>query len=706
MTTADSATSLAGSWPDEVVTEARVRYLDVPGVPAPVALITLDNGRDHTRPATFGPGGLAALDAAVDEIEAHSPGVAAIGVTGTPFIFSAGADLDGAARVTGREQARDVARFGHRVFRRFRESTVPTFAFVNGVALGGGLELALACHYRTLSSGAGALAFPECFLGIVPGWGGCWLLPNLIGADGAVRVIVDNALANNRMLKPAQALELGIADTVFDPADFLERSLEWAAGILRGDHHVDRRAVDRGPGWDDAVRRGRAGADAKLHGAAPAPYRALDLIAAARASTLDEGFAAEDEALTDLIMSEEFRAGAYAFDLVQRRARRPVGAPDRALARPVTKVGIVGAGLMACQLALLFVRRLRVPVVLTDVDAARVEAGVAAVHSEIEKLQALGRVGADEAARLTALVSGSPDLRPSFTDADLVIEAVFEDLEVKQKVFADVEGVVSPTCLLATNTSSLSVTRMGAGIAHPERLVGLHFFNPVAVLPLVEVVRTPATDDASLATALAVGREVKKSCVLVADAPAFVVNRLLTRFLGEVIASVDEGTPIEVADGALSPLGLPMTPFVLLALVGPAVALHVAETLHTAFPDRFAVSDNLARVVAAGKNGIYLWADGVPTVDPEVAALIEQGGDPSTVEQLRARSLDALAEEIGLMLDEGVVAAPADIDLCLILGAGWPFHLGGITPYLDRTGVSERVRGRRFQQSGGASVPA
>ncbi len=286
-----------------------------------------------------------------------------------------------------------------------------------------------------------------------------------------------------------------------------------------------------------------------------------------------------------------------------------------------------------------------------------------------------------------------------------MIEAVFEELEVKRRVFAEVEAVVSPTCLLATNTSSLSVTAMGAGLEHPERLVGLHFFNPVAVLPLIEVVRTEATDDPSLATALAVGREVKKSCVLVADAPAFVVNRLLTRFLGEVIASVDEGTPIEVADQALTPLGLPMTPFVLLALVGPRVALHVAATLHDAFPDRYAVSDNLTRLVAAGKSGVYVWDGGVPTVDPEVAALLEQGHTPSTAEQVRTRALDALAEEVGLMLDEGVVVAPADIDLCLILGAGWPFHLGGITPYLDRAGVAERVRGRRFQRPGVASVP-
>jgi 3-hydroxyacyl-CoA dehydrogenase len=366
------------------------------------------------------------------------------------------------------------------------------------------------------------------------------------------------------------------------------------------------------------------------------------------------------------------------------------------VARKVGKVGIVGAGLMASQLALLFVRRLQVPVVLTDVDQERVDRGVAYVHGEIDKLAGKGRLSAGASARLKAAVTGSLS-KDAFADADFVIEAVFEDLKVKQQVFAEVEAVVSPECILATNTSSLSITDMAAGLGHPERVVGFHFFNPVAILPLLEVVRAQRTDDATLATALAVGKELKKSCVLVKDAPAFVVNRLLTRLIGEVIGAVDEGTPFEVADSALAPLGLPMSPFILLALVGPAVGYHVSETLHQAYPDRFGVSANFARLVEAGKPGIYGWdAQGRPFVDPEVAALFQTGTNPSTDEQVRTRALAAIAQEARLMLDEGVVAEAADLDLCLILGAGWPFHLGGITPYLDRTGIAEKITGSRF----------
>lgn len=697
-------TDLATVFPDEVVTTSHLRFVELPLGAGKAALITLDNGHDHTKPNTLGPATLLGLEKAVDAAYAE-PGVVAVAVTGKPFILAAGADLKGMSLVTERSQAVALAQLGHRVFGKLADGPVPTFALVNGLALGGGLEIALHCTYRTVSKAAQGIALPEVFLGLVPGWGGAWLLPNLVGADKAVTVIVENALNQNRMLRGPQVAELGIADVALDGADFIERSLHWAAQVLRGDVEVTRPEIDRSEAaWSAAVERGRAAADGRLHGATPAPYRALELIAAARTVSREEGFAAEDEALGDLIMGDDLRAGVYAFDLTQRRAKRPAGAPDKELARPVTKVGIVGAGLMASQLALLFARRLEVPVVLTDLDAERVEKGVGWVHAEIDKLAGRGRLSPDARNRLTALVSGSTD-KAVFADADVVIEAVFEEMKVKQQVFADLEAVVSPECVLATNTSSLSVTEMASQLRHPERVVGFHFFNPVAVLPLVEVVRAAATSDAALATALSVGKTLKKSCVLVKDAPAFVVNRVLTRFIGEITAAADEGTPLEVADNALAPLGLPMTPFVLLQLVGPAVALHVAETLHDAYPDRFPVSENLRRLVAAGKPGIWSWNEqGKPFLDDDTAALFEQGSTVLTADEVRERVLSAVADEIRIMLDEGVVAEAQDVDLCMLLGAGWPFHLGGITPYLDRSGVSERATGGRFLPSGVASV--
>ncbi|MGW3467756.1 3-hydroxyacyl-CoA dehydrogenase NAD-binding domain-containing protein [Saccharopolyspora sp. NPDC000995] len=721
MTVETSTTDFAALFPDEVVTKAFTRFVDVPGLAGQLALITIDNGHDHTRPSTFGPGGLTSLNTALDEAFAAEP--AAIAVTGKPFVFAVGADLSGIGRITEREHAHQIAQAGHDVYRRITESKIPTFAFVNGATLGGGLELALSCHYRTVSSNAGAIAFPECFLGLFPGWGGTQLLPNLIGPDAAVTVIIENALSQNRMLNPKKARQLGVFDELLESPDFLEESVRWAVRVVNGEQVVTRPKIDRGKVWDDAVARAKGIVESRTHGASPAVTKAVELIELARGNDLDAGYAAETEALTDALMSDELRSGLYSFDLTQKRAKRPAGAPDKSLARNVTKVGVIGAGLMASQLALLFVRRLEVPVVITDVDQERIERGLGHIHGEIDKLGAKGRLSPDAVNRLKALVTGSLDKKP-FADADFVIEAVFEEMSVKQQVFAELEEHVSPETILATNTSSLSITEMGSKLKHPERVVGFHFFNPVAVLPLLEVVRGEQTDDAALATAFKVGKQLKKSCVLVKDAPAFVVNRLLTRFMGEVIATIDEGTPFDVADNALEPLGLPMTPMVLLQLVGPAVAQHVNETMHAAYPDRFKLSDNMQRFVDARKSAVWITdessqsatrsasagdsgrATGGQVVDPEVAALWAQGDKPSTSEQVRERALNALAEEIRIMLDEGVVAQAQDIDLCMLIGAGWPFWLGGITPYLDRAGIAEKVNGKRFLAPGVASVPA
>jgi len=695
-------------FPDEVVTSAQVRHLDLPLGAGRFALITLDNGFDHTKPTTFGPGSLANLAEALDQVEREAAAgeIAAVGITGKPFIFAVGADLKGVEVLKEHSDALAIGKGGHDVFKRIAALPVPSFTFYNGAAMGGGVEVGLHCTYRTVSSGVPAFSLPECFLGLVPGWGGCTILPNLIGPAKAISVIIENSLSQNRQLKGKQVFDLGIADAIFAPADFLEQSLLWAATVLKGETVIERPEIDRGDAWDQAVAHGRLIADSKVHGAAPAPYRALDIIAAAKTGDLQAGFDAEDAALADLIMGGELRSGIYAFNLVQKRGKRPFGAPDKSLARTVNKVGVVGAGLMASQLALLFVRQLKVPVVLTDIDQARVDKGVGYVHEEIDKLLGKGRINQDTANRFKGLVTGSLDKAAAFADADFVIEAVFEELGVKQQVFADVEAVVSPTCVLATNTSSLSVTEMAAKLEHPERVVGFHFFNPVAVLPLLEIVRGEQTDDASLATAFGVAKKLKKTGVLVKDAPAFVVNRVLTRFMGEIQAVVDEGTPIETVEKGVEPLGLPMSPIVLIELVGPAIALHVSETLHGAFPERFHVSENLGRVVKAGKRGFYTWASGQQEIDPEVAALLQVGDTVLTPEQVLDRALTAVAQEIALMLDEGVVAEAQDIDLCLITGAGWPFHLGGITPYLDRSGVSQRVNGKPFLAPGIASVPA
>ncbi|WP_255768525.1 3-hydroxyacyl-CoA dehydrogenase NAD-binding domain-containing protein [Pseudarthrobacter sulfonivorans] len=711
---------LAELFPNETVTHSYVQDIDLPaapGRPSPgvFALITLDNGLDHSKPTTLGPNTLLELGTVLEGLKERAARgeIVGVGVTGKPYFLVAGADLSAVKSLENREHGLWMAQLGHDVYATLANLGVPSFAFINGVALGGGLEIALQSTYRTVSTGAGALALPEAFLGLVPGWGGVYILPRLIGPENAVKVMIENPLSNNRTLSGTQAFELGVADALFEPADFLEQSLLWAAKVISGEAVPERAsAVDPADPavagrWAAAVAAGRSFVEAKTSNASPAPAKVLDIMEANRTMSQAESAALECETLAGLMQSDEFRATVYAFlDLVQKRSKRPAGAPDRKLARPVTKVGVVGAGLMASQLALLFARQLKVPVVMTDIDQARVDKGVGYVHAEVEKLLGKKRISPDAANRTKALVTGSVS-KEAFADADFVIEAVFEELNVKKQVFAEVEAIVSPECILATNTSSLSVTAMAADLQYPERLVGFHFFNPVAVMPLLEVVRAPRTGDAVLATAFELAKGLKKTAVLVKDAPAFVVNRVLLRLMGEVVAAFDEGTPAEVADNALRPMGLPMTPFTLGAMVGLPVAQHVQESLHAAFGDRFEVSANLQKLIDNGVKSLWApSADGSQEIPASTLSLMSFGTSPSTGADVLHRVQDALAEEIGLMLTEGVVAGPEDIDLCMILGAGWPMFLGGITPYLDRMGASERVNGKRFHAPGTASSAA
>ena len=691
--------------PEEVVTQALVRQVDLSafGAKGVLALITLDNSLDHNRPNTFGPQSLLALDAAITAATALNP--VAIALTGKPFIFAAGADLSALSFITSREQSLGIGKLGHDVFRRLGESKIPTFAFINGLALGGGLEVGLHCHYRTLASTA-FTALPEVFLGLVPGWGGATILPKLIGPERAVQVIMLNALNNNTMMKAKDAFKLGVVDAVYEPSDFLERSIAFAASVLNGATKIERKDYSQDPAWESALATGKAAALKKYGGAEIAsPMKALELISAAKSNTLGAGFDAEDLALADLTMSDPLRASLYAFNVIQKKRKKVEGAPKPALARKVGKVGVVGAGLMASQLALLLLRNLKCPIVMTDIDQERADKGVAWVKNELAKLVEKKRMSAESAARLSLLISGSSD-QNTFAGCDFIIEAIFEELSLKQELFKKLETIVSPECVLATNTSSLSVERMSEGLKNPERVVGFHFFNPVAVMPLLEVARTSKTDDATTATAISVGKELKKTMIICKDAPGFVVNRLLTRFMGEITDAVDEGTSPEVADNAMRSIGFPMSPFQLLDLVGPGVALHVSETLHANLGDRYRISPTMAAMVKEGVRNFYVKnEDGSYGANPAALALIHKGDAPSTAEQVRSRALTALAVEARMMLDEGVVSTAAEIDLCMLMGAGWPMHLGGILPYLDREGISEAACGQRFHPKGVASLP-
>jgi 3-hydroxyacyl-CoA dehydrogenase/enoyl-CoA hydratase/carnithine racemase len=627
--------------------------------------VTIDNGEDYTKPTFFGRAALESLERLLPELE-EGDWVALV-LTGKPFVFAAGADITEFPNAT-RERAIEGSRAGHELFGRIRALPYPTVAAVNGACLGGGVEIALHCDARTISTAVRHFACPECFLGIVPAWGGTQLVPRLVGAETAVKFVVANPMRQNRMLTGPEAFELRFADRLLEPAEFVDESIAFALdfarnGVRHGDEDVN-----------EVIRKARARLDGQVHGAAPAPYRALDLIEGALTNwSLEEGYAAEEEAVGELLPGPQAQASLYAFDLVDRRAKRPPGKPA-AEPRPIRKVGLVGAGLMAAQLAALFLRRLEVRVAMRDLSEEALASALETIEETLSEQVAKGRYDEGKARFLGSLVSTSTGY-DDFADCDLVLEAVFEELEVKRRVFAELREHTNPECILATNTSSLSVAEIGADL-------GIHFFNPVAVLPLVELVKTSDTDDETLATAWSFAEQLRKRPVLVSDAPAFVVNRVLTRLMGVVLDAIEHGTDPDDADEAILRLGLPMAPSVLLQMVGPQVANHVLETLHDAYPERFPLSRTLAN-----------YADG----SDEIAIAAHE---PRTRDEILQSALEALADEVRHLLEEGVVAEAKDVDTALLLGAGWPFWLGGITKHLDQVGISERMFGRPLAEIG------
>ena len=602
-----------------------------------LALVTIDNGEDWTKPSTFGREALESLERTLDDLESQE--WAGLVLTGKPYVFAVGADIDQFPNVTP-ELARAGSRAGHDLFLRIRELPFPTLAAINGAALGGGLEIALHCDHRTIARSVRHVGTPEVFLGLFPAWGGTQLLPRLIGAANAVKVVVSNPLRQNRMLDAQKAFELGIVDAVLDDVEFLDDSIAYLRSAPGAREDVD--LSDAG----EVVRRARG----ELMGPARAPQVALDLIEGAATWSLGEGYRAEEDAIAALLPEPQAQNSIYAFNLVERRQKTAVGVPD-AKPRGVEKVGIVGAGLMATQLATLFLRRLEVPLVVRDLSQEIVDRSLGEIRAELEQRKPF----------LATIVSGTTGW-DGFEDCDLVLEAVVEEMSVKQEVFATLREL-TPNAILASNTSSLSLAEMGAD-------VGLHFFNPVAVLPLVEIVRHDDTSDEALATAWDVCKKLRKRGVVVQDAPGFVVNRVLTRMTSVLMDSLEHGNTVAETDEAIVSLGMPMAPSVVLQLVGPRVANHVLETMHEAYPDRFPLSPTLANY-AAGKEEVVLAGDRRRSVD-----------------EIQDAVLEALADEIRHLLDEGVVGEPADVDTCLLLGAGWPFFLGGITPHLEQRGFS------------------
>ena len=671
-----------------------------------IAIVTMDNGQLYNVPNTWGTEALESLNKVIDIVEKDAD-VKGWLLTGKLYIFNVGADIMSVDPTVAKAQALEIGVMGHKIFKRIMDLKVPTLAAINGAVMGGGVEVGLYHKYRTISKSPGGCdhyALPECFLGLVPGWGGTQLATKLCGPEAAIELIIMNPLNQNRMINSKKALEMGLADKLIAPAEFMDESIALLERIITGEEKIERKKVDPTVS-DDLYNQTKATIAGRVHSGALGPYRALELIKGAAGWSFDEGFQKETEALADMIMSEQFKCGVYSFDLTQRRAKKLPGRPPKEVkGNKIAKIGVIGAGLMASQMALLFAQRYQCPVIMKDIKQEFVDKGLAYVREQLGKTAKKGKMTAADAKWMgEELITGTVTY-DEFKDCDFVIEAVFEEMSIKQKVFGELEAVCKPECLFLTNTSSLDVGEMGKFLKDPSRVVGFHFFNPIAVLPLVEIIKAEKTSDVVLATAFDIAKKIKKTPVLVKNASGFLVNRILLAWMDGIFQCIDEGAPFMQVDNAIVEMGYPMSPFTLAALVGPAISLHVQETLNKSWPDRFPVSIGLKNLVAKGKKSILTFTDKGIDVDPEIAAGWPQGNKKFTDDEIRQRVAERVAKEIEHILKEGVVASPKDVDTGVIMGAGWPFFMGGITPYLDQKGISKKVSGKDFHPNGFLTV--
>ncbi|MEZ0165160.1 3-hydroxyacyl-CoA dehydrogenase NAD-binding domain-containing protein [Kineococcus sp. LSe6-4] len=674
-----------------------------------IALLELT--ADERRPLTWDATALESLGSAVAAVGGLD--VEALVLLGPGGGLGAGADLQELRSPRQPDLGLRVAERGYAALEPLRTLPVPTVALLAGPALGGALEVGLTADVRIARDGAAVLGLPEVRLGLVPGWGGVTRLAELTGRAVAGRVAVTDALAG-RTLSATGALEAGVVDVVLAGEDldsFVEQAVTAVAAALDApgsgqpapppqtpptaaweaweawDGGALLAAVERRtPGGTDAVRAAVELLDA-LGDVEATAGTSLRERTAVRLSRPEPPLRKETVTAFDrLVGGVQARAGIASFFAVQRArsATRRAAAGAR-----WSRVGVVGGGLMATQLAALVAQRTGARVHLVEVDPERAATAVQRVRGHLERAVRAGLDAAAAAAAAEATTAGT-DLA-DLAGCEAVIEAVVEDLAVKRSVWRDLEDVVDDTTLLLTNTSSLSVTAMGDGLRHPERVVGLHFFNPVAVLPLVEVVAAPATSSEAVRTTLALADALGKTAVTSADAPGFIVNRLLSRWMGDALSLVDAGEDPEVVDRALQPDGLPMTPFQLVEHIGPAVQLHILESLQDAFPDRFVASACLRELVQHDLPGFR---------DPSAAALLPPRSGTATSPQVRRSLLCGLADELDQVLREHVAADVQDVDAAMLLGAGFPPHQRGLSGLLDTSGASQLVRGSRFHEEG------
>jgi 3-hydroxyacyl-CoA dehydrogenase/enoyl-CoA hydratase/3-hydroxybutyryl-CoA epimerase len=659
------------------------------------------------------------LEAALTELEARRGTTGVILRSGKDGSFIAGADVDAIGALTDREQVRGLIRRAHAAFGRLASLATPTVAAIDGVCLGGGCELALACDSRVASlESRTQIGLPEVLLGLFPGFGGSVRLPKLVGYPNALDLIL-----TGRSLDGKRAERMGLVWRAVPAAWLLDwaetRALELGQRPpgARRDRWRPRTTADRALsgnpfGRSIVFQQARRGVLQKTGGHYPAPLAALDTIERNVGQAEPAALQQEADAVSALIVGPVCKNLVRIFHL-NEAARRATGVSDPSVepAR-VERFALAGAGVMGGGIAELLARH-GIEVRLRDIRPESLQKGLQTVRAVIDERGRKRRMKSREKDAQMAHITPTLELN-GIRRADFALEAVVEDLDVKRRVFGEIEVRIPETAVLATNTSSLSVNALAEGLRHPERFVGLHFFNPVHRMPLVEVVRGAKTGDRALVTAVALARRLGKTPVVVNDAPGFIVNRVLMPYLREGLHLLEEGYPVTDIDASMRRFGMPMGPFEVVDEVGLDVAMKVADVLGKAFPQRMAPAPLLARMVEAGRlgrksgSGFYR-RDGrrrVPddAVRPLLGLPAERRG--ASHDMLSERMAMAMINESAWCLEDRVVSDAGSVDLAMIFGTGFPPFRGGPLRYADTLGLAAVVtrlralraeKGERFE---------
>ncbi len=658
------------------------------------------------------------LEKTVDELEKKSI-KCLLFMSAKEGVFCVGANIDEIKDITDADTAFEAGRRGQLIFHRFSKLPFPKVSVIDGVCMGGATELSLAMDYRLASdSDKTKIALPEIKLGILPGWGGTQRLPKLIGLQRSLDIIL-----SGKNLIPKKAWKVGLVDKVIPKEWVKEKALEFAEEIIagKGGKYKKRRKpkglvnalLENNPiGKNVIFSTAKKNVMKLTRGHYPAPLRALDVIKGTISMPVEKGLEIEARALADLLVTPESKSLVQVFLWMDEiKKENGVGKEDVTI-REVHNAGALGAGVMGGGIAQLFASK-GIDIRVKDINYNAVTMAYRQARDVLKKQLKRRRISKYEYLQIMHRISGTVDFS-GFKDTDVVVEAIIEDLEIKKSTLSELEKHVDDKTIIATNTSSLRVDDMAAVMKNKERFAGMHFFNPVHKMPLVEVVRGKHSSDEAVASIFKLAQRLGKTPIVVNDGPGFLVNRLLLPYMVEAVSLLEEGHGIKEIDGAMLDFGMPMGPIELFDEVGIDVAYKVAKIQET-MSDRMAESDILEKMVEAkrlGKKngkGFYRYEGKKKLDDPSVSSFIKvKNRTVLSKEELTQRMIYPMVNEAARCLDEGIASRPRDVDMGMIFGTGFAPFRGGLLKYADKEGIEkivnqlnefEKKYGARFKPS-------